>query len=344
MARLLLKALETAGLEPHVASTLRVYLKQGDGNLPKLQIAASAEVDRLLGAYKSGTCETPRAWFTYHPYYKSPDLIGPEVAAELCIPYITAEASWSGRRANGAWAEAHKINARALQAGNLHLCLTGRDRAGLSEFLGSQDRLADFPPFIDVSWIEPCPINKDEKAVPVRLLTVAMMRQDVKLESYRMLAEALAGLQHLEWRLDIVGDGEARGDVEAAFEPVERDRLIWHGELGQAELLERYANADVYVWPGFGEAFGLAYLEAQAAGLPVVAQNTKGVPSVVDNGKTGVLTPEGDVEAFRNAVARFVEQPGQRRAMSRNAETFVRTERSLDEASKRLKAVLEPLL
>ena len=46
------------------------------------------------------------------------------------------------------------------------------------------------------------------------------------------------------------------------------------------------AEGALYAWPGFGEAYGLAYLEAQAAGLPVVAQDIDGVPGVVRNGET----------------------------------------------------------
>jgi hypothetical protein len=46
----------------------------------------------------------PRAWLTYHPYYKAPDLIGPEIAARFAIPYVTAEASYAGKRDRDQWA------------------------------------------------------------------------------------------------------------------------------------------------------------------------------------------------------------------------------------------------
>ena len=64
-----------------------------------------------------------------------------------------------------------------------------------------------------------------------------------------------------------------------------------------------YGSGALYVWPGCGEAYGLAYLEAQAAGLPVVAQDIAGVPDVVRDGETGVLTPAGDAAAFADAIA-----------------------------------------
>ncbi len=61
------------------------------------------------------------------------------------------------------------------------------------------------------------------------------------------------------------------------------------------------------MWPGSGEAYGIAYLEAQAAGLPVIAQWTAGVPEVVEDGVTGLLTLEGDVAAYAEAIRRMIE-------------------------------------
>ncbi len=340
MARLLLRALDMAGFAPEIASDMQVYLKTGDGNLATLQDAARAETERLLSGYRSGELQTPGVWFTYHPYYKSPDLIGPQIARELAIPYVTAEASWSQKRASGRWADAHAFNEQGLRSAHLHLCLTMRDRAGLRELLGDEENLADFPPFIDVARIGRRRGEVNGSLRPVRLLTVAMMRQDVKLQSYAMLAEALDGLQDLDWHLDVVGDGEARGQVERAFAGIEQGRVTWHGELAQRRVFELYGQADIYVWPGYGEAFGLAYLEAQAAGLPVVAQNTKGIPSVVEHGRTGLLAKEGDLADFRAAIRRLIDNVELRTAMSRQAEKFVRGERSLKKAASRLKDLL----
>ena len=64
---------------------------------------------------------------------------------------------------------------------------------------------------------------------------------------------------------------------------------------------------DLYLWPAINEAYGMAFLEAQAAGLPVVAGRTGGVPAVVADGVTGLLTPIGDAAAFAGAVARLLD-------------------------------------
>jgi len=65
------------------------------------------------------------------------------------------------------------------------------------------------------------------------------------------------------------------------------------GALRRDELAERYAREDVFVAPAHLEAFGLAGLEARAAGLPVVAGRGTGVSEYITDGLDGLLTPDG---------------------------------------------------
>jgi glycosyltransferase involved in cell wall biosynthesis len=122
------------------------------------------------------------------------------------------------------------------------------------------------------------------------------MRPGDKLASYRMLAEAA---RHLErpYQLLIVGDGEARHEIERAFHPVARN-VAWLGLVEHKLLPEIYAAADLSVWPAINEAFGMALLEAQACGCPVVAGRSGGVPAIVEDGKTGWLSTPGDSAGF----------------------------------------------
>ncbi|TIL52887.1 MAG: glycosyltransferase family 4 protein, partial [Mesorhizobium sp.] len=92
-------------------------------------------------------------------------------------------------------------------------------------------------------------------------------------------------------------------------------------------------SGGIYVWPGYGEAYGVAYLEAQAAGLPVVAQDIAGVPEVVRDGQTGFLTPPGDVAAFASAIERLLARNDERTIMAAEARRFVLEERSLGVAA-----------
>ena len=173
-----------------------------------------------------------------------------------------------------------------------------------------------------------------------RLVAVAMMRKGDKFESFKLLAEALALILDVDWKLTVIGDGPMRGEVAALFAAIPSARLEWLGEVAPDRVPGLLAAGGIYVWPGTGEAYGLAYLEAQAAGLPAVAQNTAGVPEVVQDGITGLLTAAGDVRAFASAVRRLLVNDGERRQLAAQARRFVFGERSLQQAARRLDTLI----
>jgi glycosyltransferase involved in cell wall biosynthesis len=80
-----------------------------------------------------------------------------------------------------------------------------------------------------------------------------------------------------------------------------------------------HAAADIAVWPAIREAFGMALLEAQAAGLPIVAGASPGVAQIVENEITGLLTPSSDDTMLAEAVRRLIQAPELRREMSARA-------------------------
>ncbi len=334
MARLIMRALEMAGFEVTLASTLRAFMPEPD-LMDRLRHSANEERARIAREWMNSG--KPDLWFTYHPYYKAPDLLGPELARQFNIPYATAEASYSPKRDRQGWAAAQAWIRDAITLAGLNLCFTDRDREGLVKAVPS-GRFASLVPFIDTS------AYADGFAKPAggRLMVVAMMRQGDKFDSFTMLAKALPHLLDLPWRLTVIGDGVARKEIVALFNGLPADRIDWLGELAP-DTVPRALRAEggVYVWPGCGEAYGLAYLEAQAAGLPVVAQATAGVPAVVEHGRTGLLTPDGDVAAYAAAIRELLCDDDKRETFGREARAFVLAERGLGQASQRLAYLLK---
>jgi glycosyltransferase involved in cell wall biosynthesis len=329
MARQLISALRAAGHEVAVASSLRAYVGQPDdaAGLEAVEHAAAAERVRLAEEWAAGR---PDLWFCYHNYYKSPDLIGPALCARFGVPYVTVEASYSARRNVGVWAKMQDQSLRGAQAAAVNLCLTERDEKGLRAVDASL-RLARLAPFIE-------PISADPRPEAMHLVTVAMMRPGDKVDSYRALAAALAQVD-LPWRLTVAGDGPAANEVRSLFAGMP-GRVSWLGRLEPAEVQTLLARGAVHVWPGCGEAYGLAYLEAQAAGLPVVAFATAGVPEVVEDGVTGLLVPDGDVAALAVAIRRLLADEALRARMGAAARERVWRRHSLAAASARLDQVL----
>lgn len=332
MAQLLMRALEMAGHSVEVVSEFRVHAGTPEA-AAELLVKAEEELKRLRRKWQEE--RKPEFWFCYHPYYKSPDLFGPAITAEFAIPYVTAEASYSRKRDGMGWALFQNPVADGIRQAAVNIAFTERDRKGLEEVF-PEARIAGVKPFIDTALFEavaPAPH-------PLRLMTVAMMRAGDKMESYKMLAAALRVIEDRPWTLGIIGDGSLRTEVEALFAGFAPGRIDWLGQREPEEIASLLSRGGIYVWPGCGEAYGLAYLEAQAAGLPVVAQRTAGVPAVVEADVTGLLTPDGDMEAYAQAIAGLLDDRARRDAMASSARRFVIGERSLAGAAKELDLIL----
>jgi glycosyltransferase involved in cell wall biosynthesis len=324
MARLLIKAMKAKGHDVQLASRLRTRDGSGDPKRQaRLQRTGERLADRLIRRYTVDGAWRPDIWFTYHLYYKAPDWIGPIVAEALNIPYVVAEASHAPKRANGPWQLGHRRVESILGRADLVIGLNQRDRACVEPVLGSHTRYVGLRPFLEPREPADRPTARAEIADrhdlstdTVWLLAVGMMRADAKLESYRVLAAALARLEDkTRWRLIVIGDGPARPMVEAALGP----DTIFTGALPSEELAAYYAACDIFVWPSVREAYGMALLEAQTAGLPAIAGDSGGVPDILRDGETGLLCAEGDAAAFAGAVERLITDDRTRLEMGQRA-------------------------
>jgi glycosyltransferase involved in cell wall biosynthesis len=334
MARMLIAALMRAGHAVGVVSELRAFsASSASGAHDEVKEIARAEIERLTGNWERET--PPDLWFCYHPYYKAPDFIGPELTRSFGVPCVTAEASWSERRDIDGWAETQELVAESVRQAAVNICMRQKDRKGLQE-IAPLARFEMLDPFIDVAPFA----SVSPQLTSGRIVSVAMMRPGDKLESYKMLARALERIEHVAWTLTVVGDGPARDEIRAEFARLDPARIEWLGESAPTDIPGILERGALYAWPGYGEAYGLAFLEAQAAGLPVVAQDIDGVPAVVRNGSTGVLTPAGNVAAFADALAGMLKNAARRRAMSAAARSFVARERSFGIASARLAEIV----
>jgi glycosyltransferase involved in cell wall biosynthesis len=198
------------------------------------------------------------------------------------------------------------------------------------------------PPFIDTGPFRAAAATVRPANDQPLLLSVGMMRTRDKLESYRVLAQALALLKDRPWRALLVGDGPARAEIERLMAPL-GEHVRFAGAVPHDALPALYAGADLYLWPAINEAYGMAFLEAQAAGLPVVAGRTGGVPTVVADGVSGLLTPVGDAPAFAAAVARLLDDPAERARLAAAARDRIAAHHDERAAGHALAAALRTL-
>ncbi len=348
IARLLLEALKLGGHEVSLASRLRSRDAGGE-QMRQARIADLGQrlAARLLKRY-SRSGNPPDLWLTYHLYYKAPDWIGPLVSAALGIPYVIVEASHAPKRAGGAWDIGHRAVEQAVRGSAQAICLNPNDRACLEPL--ARGRISTIAPFLDATPYGSAHSIRGELARAYGLpegepwlLAVAMMRHGDKLASYRMLADALRPLTDRAWRLVVAGDGAAAAEVHSAFSAF-GNRVVWLGAVDEIRLASIYKSVDILTWPAVREAFGMSLLEAHAAGLPVIAGNTDGVPAIVRDGETGLLPRPGDTAAFAAAVAQLLEDTSRREAMGLAAHDRVLRHHSLESAAKRLDDILQDAL
>jgi glycosyltransferase involved in cell wall biosynthesis len=340
IARSLLHALRACGYAPELASRLLTWRRRFDpDDAVRLERRAALVAVGLVRRYRRRPAAArPRLWMSYQNYHRSPDLLGPVVASALDVPYVLVDAavSTSSRRTPfRPWVSAARL---AVRRANLVFAMSPRDVPRLAALRGRRfaaDRIRLLPPAVDLGPYESTAEARARQraALAARvaggdgplLLCVAMMRAVDKLDSYRLLAEALAGVS-APWRLVIVGDGPDRAAVEAAFGRFPRGRVALAGAIAPEALPAVYLGADLFVFPGLGEALGLVYLEAAAAGLPVVACAGPG-PAAMVAAEGSVLTASS-AAAFGSAVAALLGNPARRATMGEAGRRWIAAERT----------------
>jgi glycosyltransferase involved in cell wall biosynthesis len=355
MARLLIEALQLARHEVELACSLSSRDGSGDAaNQLEIKARATALAQRLVQAYRARpAAQRPQLWFTYHLYHKAPDWIGPLVALALGIPYVVAEASVAEKRKGGPWDLGYRAAIEALKRARLVIGISGADRAGVLPHVADPARLVALAPFLDRAAYEKAADNREacRRSLSTRyrlstrwpwLLAVGMLRFGAKLESYRLLAKALEQVDAAPYTLIVVGDGPARVEVRQLFEPFGQ-QVVMVGQEPEGQIAAWCAAADLMVWPAIDEAYGMALLEAQASGLPVVAGASGGVPEIVRHERTGLVAPPGDAAAFAAAVNVLLADPDKREDYAIAARQTCAADHDLFVAARRLDALITGL-
>lgn len=334
MARNLMTAIATGPATVDLVSELRVH--DGIGNpdeQARLRAMAQAEAARLIDELSANNTSL---WVSYHNYYKAPDMIGPTVAHALNIPYVQIESSRAKSRLSGPWSAYAVAAETAADAADLIFYPIQLDLQTLKRDQTKHQKLALLRPFLPITSLSSNTYQTDGP-----MLAAGMMRKRDKLASYALIAETLAELQTTDWQLNIAGDGPARPQVEALMAPF-GDRVRFHGQLDRESMVAAYAEASIFLWPGVNEAYGMVYLEAQAAGLPVVAQDRDGVRDVVLPG--ALVSPSDGPLALARDIDQLLTDPGLRSLRSAAGRAMIKKNHLIGAAKTSFWSTVRPLL
>jgi glycosyltransferase involved in cell wall biosynthesis len=161
-----------------------------------------------------------------------------------------------------------------------------------------------------VDWL-PVPAAHSEKGQALCVGTVKTLAPaygiDLLLRAFARIRKARPD-DAIPLRLRLVGDGPQRAELERlATELRIAEQVDFVGAVPHAQVAAELQRIDVFVAASRQESFGVAVLEASAAGLPVVVTRVGGLPEVVEDGVTGVLVAPDDVPALAGAIGRLLD-------------------------------------
>ncbi|KMM17121.1 hexosyltransferase [Synechococcus sp. GFB01] len=150
-----------------------------------------------------------------------------------------------------------------------------------------------------------------------RLLMVARLDP---IKDPATLLRAFACLQRPGWSLQLVGDGPQRSQLEQLCRRLGLDpSAVLLGR--RHDIPELLGRADLFAFSTTAaEGFGIALIEAMAAGLPIVASDVPACREVLRHGEAGLLLPAGDVAAWCRVLEELIDDPGRRRQLAAAAQ------------------------
>jgi len=164
-------------------------------------------------------------------------------------------------------------------------------------------------------------VMREELSIGDEPLVVTASRL-IKRKNPNLLISAFAKVLKVvpDAKLVIAGSGRERDNLSRQVKGLNiANSVFMVGELSKEKVAQLMAAADVFVLPSKMESFGLALLEASAAGVPVVCSNAGGVPEVFQDGFNALLYSPGDDIAMAKAIIRLIQDKELAKTISANA-------------------------
>lgn len=201
---------------------------------------------------------------------------------------------------------------------------------------------------VDHSQVIPAAPGLAPRGVSVLMASSFREKKGVE-DGVRAFAAAFRGRNDVELR--IIGDGPLRPRIETAIRDEGLERVTLLGYCSHDTLRAEIARAHIFLAPSKtaqdGDTEGgapVVVTEAQAAGVPVVATRHADIPEVVSDEVSGILAPEGDVEALARGLASLADDAALRVAMGQAGRERMRASFDLDAQVRRLENLYSSLI
>ncbi len=158
----------------------------------------------------------------------------------------------------------------------------------------------------------------------------------------RAFAEAVACLSEMDVRLDIVGSGVQRAELEALCLDLGVAEFVqFHGAVDHSEIARHLSSFDVFAALSREESFGVAIVEAMSCGLPVLVSDAPGPAEIVSDGLDGFVVPRENVTVAANKMVGLVIDEELRKCMGKEGRAKVLRQYDWDKNVKQMMSVYE---
>lgn len=214
------------------------------------------------------------------------------------------------------------------------------------EYFGALDSRSIVPNGIPLKEIDskrdcvvPDPIDS---AVPT-LVSVGNLK---KTKGHQYVIRALTSLpSNADFHYVVIGDGPQRERLQkTACDLGVSDSVTFIGEIPNDEVFEYLWNSDIFVLPSYQEAFGIAYLEAMACELPVVACRGEGPGDFIKHEESGFLVPPKDVEELTDIIRMLLCNSEYRKKIGRQARVQIEREYTWTRNAQRVTNILQTVI
>jgi len=217
-----------------------------------------------------------------------------------------------------------------------------------SRFLA--DKLADIGCPVEKLYVSPGGVDPGRftptRRLPERLLAVGRLVEKkaphLTIQAFKQIAGRYPHAQ-----LDMIGDGPLADRCRALVEALGLgDRVRLHGARDSDFVARLMGEASVFVQHsvtapnGDVESFGVSLVEAMASAVPVVTTRHNGFEDTIDDGITGILVPEHDVDGMAAAIAELLDDPERAARMGEAGRDRVLAHFTLEKSRDRLRAIM----
>ena len=185
--------------------------------------------------------------------------------------------------------------------------------------------------------------SRDQNESPLKILFVGWLDRE---KGVMDILRALLGLSgKSRFRIEFVGEGNVLNEAKDFVGENELDKeVVFSGWLDGSALRKAYQRSEVFLLPSWMEGLPNAMIEAMATGLPPIVSSVGNIPSVIEDGKNGLLIEPKNPDSISNALNRIMDNKLLLGKWGKNAHEYARDNFSTEVAVKKLSNVIHEVL